>query len=457
MTARHYHPVYTLHFLRRSAPVYLLPPFVALLQWDWAGFHALLRQEALILAAMVLLAAVQYACNRWRLDEGGALHLHTGVLAKRHTLIRRGQLAALRMERKVGYRLLGASTLTLYFTADRRPVTLYLSKRDAAVLAEALLPAPTGSEYHPTGTEWLGLCLLSADVAATGLLAVVAVQQTKRLAPWAEELAKAQLEQLVALAQLVLPAGTALLLVAAGLLAAISFARGVLHAAGYRARRCENGLLLAEGGWLHFSQTRVRTACIAWAEERCTLWALLLRRRPVYVAAGGYTAELPLIVYPYRDVQAVRRLLPGYIPPAGPRCPLTGRSLPAYLGLPGGLLGSFVLLCLLARQFSPALLPMLAIPTILSALLLPTAVAGFLWEGAWLEGGTLLAVRGGWYTLHRYCFFRAPVQLAQKQSPWAVPAHRADLRLLLPAGRQLRLRSMPLAACARLEHWMQQQ
>ena len=131
---QHFHFVYSVRFIQKYLLLTLVPLAQALLNRQLAAFWQALRQSAGLLGVLALLALARGRAAGWRLEASGCLRLRTGLALRRQLALPAGTLAALRLERPPGLRLLGASALTLYpaRTARLRPVTLYLSRREAA-------------------------------------------------------------------------------------------------------------------------------------------------------------------------------------------------------------------------------------------------------------------------------------------------------------------------------------
>lgn len=506
---RHYHPLAAAQVFRRYLVLALLPLFSALLQWDLAALYRALRQNAVLLAALAVFSLMQTLASGWALGADGTLTLCSGLVLRTQTRLHGGALAALLVEQPLHYRALGAARLTLYPARAARPITLYLYRHDAQRLAEALLPAPAAGRqaaYRPAGGEWLRFVLLSANAAATGTLAALALRQSSQAERYAEQLALEQVNAVARFAARWLPVGLAWLLAAAGLLLCASLGRSLLRMGGYRAA-ADDRVLVAGGGLLARWQTRIRANSLRWADVRRTPTARLLRRWPVYAAAGSFDGVLPLAVLCPGDaasLRAVQSLLPGFaLPPAAGPGLARGRSTAAFLGVSGGLFGTLLTLTLLAAQLLPAAAPLLAVPTAAAFVLLLVSAEGRRTEGAWLvdcpagrtrfptmaeasappaaqtagqtapaagadradacpspaASGTaertvcsprvparrvLTVRRVRWFTLHEYCLFARPVLCQTRQSPWAVRARRTDLTLCLPARSRLRVRSLPL-------------
>ena len=72
-------------------------------------------------------------------------------------------------------RMLGASRVTLYFKTNASPksYSMYLHKKDAAAVADVLLPVRSDtSVFEPTGFERLSFVMLSANIITSSAFAL---------------------------------------------------------------------------------------------------------------------------------------------------------------------------------------------------------------------------------------------------------------------------------------------
>ena len=391
--------------MRRTLLLYLVPLVQVLFRRDWAALSTALAQD---LVLFCLLAAVQ-------------------------------------IERPVAYRLAGACRVTLYpaLLPRRQAVTLCLKRRDAALLADCLMPAPEQEVYHPAGGERLAFVLLGANSLSTLLLVWLAMRQSDSAAG---QIAWQQLGQAAAWAARWLPAGLAWVLTAWTFLFGASLLRSFSHTVRYTVWR-GGGVLASRGGLFLRVERRFRLDRLTCAEVRLSPAARLLRCYPVYLTAGSCSADDPLFVYRAGQEALVRRLLPGFEMP--PRRRLTfaqvrGRSL-VFLAPGGGCLAFFLLLLLVASWALPAAVPLLALPAAVCALWLAFEAEGLFREGVWPVGRRLTFLRQRRMSLCCVCIFSPAAALRITQSPWAVLRGRASLTFAYPGRLRETVRSIPLA------------
>jgi hypothetical protein len=444
---RRFHPVYLLKFIQKYLILYLLPLVRALLIWDWAAFWLALRQSAVLLLAAALLAALEWRSGGWFCDADGTLHLRRGLLRRQHLVVRGEALAAVRTDRALYHRAMGAGVLTLYYAQAQKPgtLTLYLTRRDCEQLAARLMPADGAPFYRAVGGERLSLTLLGVDTVTTGLFLWAALRQTEDFGRWAEQIALTGLGRVAAAAATWLPVGTAWLLTAAAALLFFSVGRSVFHTMNYSVYKSDD-VILSSGGFLHLSSCRVRVSAITACDIRATPTARLLRRYPVYLTAGSYTGgELPVFLYRAGHDAQLHALLPLAVPPKKQFVDTKGRSLVAFLWLPACLSGLLLLLAMLAVRLLPDLAAAFFLAALGFLLMLGVGLEGFRRETVNRAGTVLAVCTVRFYTLHYWSIFGDVPQTVFSQSVWAYAVRRGSLMLCLPCGVRIRVKSIPEA------------
>lgn len=442
-TEKHFHPLAALHLLRKTLLVYLLPLVQVLFARNWAALQAALRQELVLFVVLGGICwAVCYA-SRWQVDEHGTVHVCWRLGVRLDRFLRTDALAALIIEQPVLYRLAGACRVILYPAGQTRTITLYVTRSEAEILADQLLPIEQPLWHSPKGGEKLAFTVLGANSLSTLALWGLAIHQSRNYVPDAQTIAFAQLSRLAAFAARWLPIGTAWLLVLAGTLFCASLARSAAQAAHYAVWRT-NTQLGSRGGLLHRYEMRVCRSQLNYADLRRSPATRVLRYCPVYVSAGACKPELPLFVWK-EGSPLLQELLPCITLLPDGSVDTTNRSLIFFL--PAGLpLALCLLLTAVSRTTLPALTLPLLIPTGLFAALLAAAAVGWHREGFWSREGTLTLCRQHGFHLHCLCVFHPDTGFSVMQSPWAVMARRANLTLVFPGKETVKVRSIPLTA-----------
>ena len=126
MKFRRFHPLYSLHIVRKGLALCLLPMLRALLHFDWASLVLALQQDALILLLLLAFSFAAWQLSGWRL-EGDLLTIQLGILFHLRQQVRIPELASAVVTRPFFFRLTGASRLTVY-TQRSLPgsITLFL-------------------------------------------------------------------------------------------------------------------------------------------------------------------------------------------------------------------------------------------------------------------------------------------------------------------------------------------
>ena len=446
---KHFHPLAALHLLRKTLLVYLLPLVQVLFDRNWDALRAALRQELVLLVFISAVCWAVYYASRWQVDAEGTVHVSWRLGVRLDRALRAEGLAALVLEQPLLYRLTGACRVVLYPVGQTKTITLYLTRQQAAELADVLLPVTDPLWHAPKGGEKLAFTVLGANGLSTLFLWWLAIHQTQSYAPDAQTAALAQLGQLAAFAARWLPLGTAWLLVLAGTLFCISLVRSALQAVHYTVWRTDTQLG-SRGGLVRRYEMRLRLSQLNYADLRRSPATWALHYCPVFVSAGACRPELPLFVW-REGTPLLRELMPemAQLPP-DTRADTTDRSMVFFL--PAGIpLALCLLLTAVSRTTLPALTLPLLIPTGVFAALLGAAAVGWHREGVWQQQGQLLLCRQHRFHLHQLCVFHPDTGFTALQSPWAVTVQRANLTLVFPGKEKVTVRSVPLAALDFLE------
>ncbi len=452
---KHFHPLAALHLLRKTLLVYLLPLVQVLFDRNWDALRAALRQELVLLFFISAVCWAVYYASRWQVDARGTVHVSWRLGVRLDRALRTEGLAALVLEQPLLYRLTGACRVVLYPVGQTKTktITLYLTRQQAAELADVLLPVTEPLWHAPKGGEKLAFTVLGANGLSTLFLWWLAIHQTQSYAPDAQTAALAQLGQLAALAARWLPLGAAWLLVLAGTLFCISLVRSALQAEHYTVWRTDTQLG-SRGGWLGHFECRVRTSEISFADVRISPAARLIKRWPVFVTAGGCSPELPLFVCRSGEEALFRELLPEFRMPPDLLARTEQRSLIFFApaGIPFALC---LLLTLVSATVLPQLTVTLLIPTFFFGALLAGAAAGYRREGLWLREGRMTLRRQQGLYLHCICVLHPDVCLTAAQSPWAASVGRTSLTLTFPGWVKLKVRSVPLRDAEKFFRFME--
>lgn len=450
-----FHVVYSLIVIRKMLIVCLVPLVHPLLALDLASLYAALLQELALVLTLVVISWTVWLCSGWQYGPQG-LTLRTGILFQRVRTLTPAQIAVIELRRSIPMRLVGATHVTVYLAkgASLPKASFYLPKREASRLAEELMPAQAATSFfRPTGAQRLSLVMLSANLMTTAALAWISLRQTDKtlgeLLPtdWQalNEVTRQNLTVLERLVERFLPAGIAWLFTAVLVLSCLSLLLGLLRTAGFSVAR-HGGVILYSGGLLTLTQRRIRASAVTVCDVRTTLAARLLRRYPVYLAAGSYNgSDIPVLVYKRGQEQLLEALMPEFriSQPCMRRPHTQGRSLPAFIGVPGScLLAFWVLFCVSGWQL-PAMAPMLFLLVVVFLTLTLVQAQGFFFEDAWRAGSGVLTVqyvRG--FTLHCACVFTPDLSFGTWQTPFSEARGRCTLRLRMPFHRLARVRSM---------------
>ena len=340
----------------------------------------------------------------------------------------------------------------------RNKATFYLPRRQAAALAETLLPVNSEAVlFAPTRAERVRLTMLSANIAATAALVLVSLRQTRRilgagLEQKLNDLALGQLAQVEKLLELVLPAGVAWLVTLVFALWGVALFASLLSTSGFKVCR-SGGVILAKGGHVNHSERRIAVPAISACDVRLSPAGRLLGRRAVYLSAGSYRGgDIPVLVYKRGAEALVQALVPQFAPPPYSPEVLAGRSLPLFLWKGGAAFAFFGALMGVSLWKMPRLTSLLALPLLLCLGLLLAGLEAWVTEGVWqTPGGTLAVQYTRGYTRHTVYLLTADFSLTCRQTPFSESVGRCDLIARLPCRARVKARAVKYARAVRLK------
>lgn len=446
MKKRRFHIFFTLRYLRYGLVLCLVPMLRALIAFDLPSLVTALRQDLLILLFCTAAALWMWWFTAFWVEQG-RICIEQGVLFRSRRVFEAVSVAAVEIERPLHCRLFGAGKLRLYFRDFAAPkhYLLYLRKNAAQEVADALLPVREDlSVFAPAGFERLALVMLSANVLTSGLfiwmslnrladifgkdIHAIAAENFTRFELWLEQF---------------LPAGMAMLTALLFIIISVTFLVSLVRTAGFRV--CRNGgVILSRGGLVTKIERRILVRCVSACDVRVTPVARVLGRYPVYLSAGSFRGgDIPVMVYRRRSGQMPETLLPNFTQPVHPLCVPQRKSIWSYLWKPLTALAVSLALCGAAVAVMPGMLPVLAVPVLLSAGALAQSWEGYFKEGVRRnENRTLSLVYTRFYTRHEICVFTPDVAYTTFQHPFSLSAGWADFTVSLPCGLKYRVRGV---------------
>lgn len=444
-----FHIVYTLKYIRYGLILCLVPMIQALLSWDFNSLYTALRQDFLILTIMVILSLCIWKRVGFCLTKE-TLTLRYGLFFAQNTSISTDEVAAIVLDRPWFLRLLGCTRVKLYATSSASfgHMRCYLSRRHAAVLAECILPVQTESSFFaPSGAERICFTMLSANLVTTAALIYISAQQTEKilgrnLGIELSHLAVSNLEKIEQLAEIFLPAGVAWLFTLLFILWGLALFSSLLSTARFRVSR-SGGVILSKGGRINHSERRVLASAVTYCDVRVTPVSRLLRRYPVFLCAGSYISDFPILLYKKGQETLLEALMPAFLPPRPVAGITNDRSLPQFLWQSG----SLFLLCSALTAVSvwrlPDLTLLLMIPLILSLGLLLASIEGWFKEGIDRnENRTLSVCYTRFFTRHNLCVFTSDLSFTTLQTPFSENIGRCNFILHLPCYKNVVIRSI---------------
>ncbi len=440
------HLLDSLRFFRYGLVLCLVPMVQALFRFDLAGLFTALQQDAVILAVCLIPSLILWYAARISVTPQ-TISFRQGIGFCVQQTFARTSITAVEIERPLYCRFLGAARVRVYFrdyTAPRK-LTVYLTKRDAFLLSETLMPVRHHSGlFTPAGFERLALSMLSANIVTTSVFLWMGVKKLNEYFEQdLEQIALEQFSRLEVLIEQLLPAGAAFLIALIFCLASITFCYSFFHTFGFSCGR-SGGVIISRGGFFTKIERRILASDITACHVRVTLIARLLRRRPVYLTAGWFSGgDMPLLVYKVGREHLVQALVPNFVPPPKGLGDPSGKSLKQFFWQPAVALGLCLGLCGVALNVMPGLLGVLALLALLSAGCLLVSMEGFWQEGiAENPNRTLSLVYTRFFTRHEVCVLTQDRSFAVRQNPFSVRLGRSNVFVRLPAHRSFRVRGV---------------
>ena len=443
---KRFHIFYAVRYLKYGFLLCLIPMIQALLAFDLPSLFTALRQDAFIL----LLCSVVALWLWWNTNfiyQDRSLFVQQGVIFERKYVFQAACVAAIEIHRPLHCRLFGASKLTLYFKDFFAPQTflLYLPKKTAAEIAEQLMPVKqNNSVFAPTGFERLAFVMLSANVLTSGVFIWMSAKQlTEIFGEQVQVMAVENFSRIELWLEQFLPAGMAVLTALLFVVISITFLYSLLHTAGFTV--CRNGgIIINKGGLITKIERRISVQAVSACNVRITPVARLLRRYPLYLSAGSFKGgDIPLMVYRKNMPQAPEILLQNFTQPDAPLCVPARKSVWQYLWLSLTCLSLSLGLCGVAVAVMPGILPILAVPVLLSGAGMLQAYEGFLKEGICKNKNRTLSITfTRFFTRHEVCVFTPNVAYTTYQHPLSLNAGRADFTVSLPCRLRYKARGI---------------
>ena len=440
-----FHIIFTLRYVRYGLVLCLIPMMQALLRWDIAALATALWQDVAILLFCVAAALFLWRVTSYAISADG-ITIEQGVFVKSTRFFATHSIAALEISRPILCRLLGASCMKLYFKTQAAPRTyeLYLPKKVAQSTAEQLLPVRADtSVFAPTGFEKMAFVMLSANVLTSVLFISMGLKRVSEFfGQRLQNMAVENFSKLTKLAAHFLPAGLAFITAALFVVLSFTFLYALLRTAGFTV--CRNGgVIVMRGGFLTKIERRIAVKSVSACDVRVTPVARVLGRYPVYLSAGSFHGSDPLLVYKKNAPEIVEALLQNFTVPSQKMCEPARKSIVQYLWKPATGLALSLAVCGVALTVMPNLLPMLAVPVILSCGSLALSLEGFFKEGVCKnENRTLSLCFARCFTRHEICVFTPDIAYTIVAHSLSISAGRCDFFVHLPCRRRYGVRGI---------------
>lgn len=446
-----YHFMYTFRIIRFAFPLTLIPMLRLIIQLDWANFIIALKQNLLLLFLLFLVASFIWYFTKVEWDQDRFLTVQ-GTLFRRENSFITSKISAIELRRSLRCRVLGATLVTVYFTAYRYPEKLvfYLPRSAALSFRNTLMevgPTPE-AQYSLSGLKRIIFIFLSGDIISTFLFGFLGYRQTRQvlgedwlgLLPLLEE-RFFTLEQTISL---LFPAGVALILSVLFILAFFTMVRSLFQTAFYSASRYDFYLKIQYGLFEKIDCT-VRMNSILFCDIKRTPLARILRHRPVYIASGSYqTKQLPFMICRYGEENIIMGLLPQWHP--RDKAPLSNtlpKSIMTYIWLPFSCFAFFLFLLIVAQQSVPSILYLLLVPNILFFASTIAHLEAYFYEGMAKhpKGGISISYTR-YFSRHEVLLFTSDFTMRISETPVAIESGRSVVYIHHPGKAKIRIRGV---------------
>ncbi|MEG0178070.1 MAG: PH domain-containing protein [Oscillospiraceae bacterium] len=443
---KRFHFLYSIKYIKYALILCVVPMLRALIAFDLDSLFLALRQDAVILVLMLLLAALFWYYAGYKTGDE-CLYARSGLLCPVTTAIPYNSIAVLEITRPLLLRLCAASKLKIYFKNNfaMRSCSFYLPRKTAAALADRMLPVKTNHAiFAPAGANRLVFTMLSANIATSTFFIFTFIHRLDEvLGHSSADIAISRIEHLSKLIAPFLPAGLAFIMSILFLLFAFGLFLSFLHTAGFSVCR-NNGILICRGGLITHTERRFRCSSISACDVRVTFIARLLRRYPIFIYCGSYTGnDAPAFAFSRRDTAQLSTLLPELVWQCPPYKAPRARSIMQYIWLALSSLLLFSALFIVACLQMPSVRIIIALPIILSCAALLVSIEGYGREGLTIMPNRTIAVcYTSFFTRHDLCILTQDVSLLLWQHPVSASEGRCDIYLYLPCHKKVRVRGV---------------
>lgn len=449
-----FHPLIFWRYFKYGLVVCIFPLLRALFAWDFAALLTALLQNTILLGALSVFSCAMYLASRFTLTEQ-ELCIERGVFLKSTIHQLRSSITVVEQKRTPLQRICGATEVTVYLSSawPVRRHRLLLWKKDAEQLRDLLMPAdPAPAGYRPCGVDKMALTLFSVNLLTTVFFLGYTAKQFYHifgLQTW--ELLRQQIRELESVLSVFLPAGLSLIISILFLLSLLSLLHSMFKVFHFKVQR-SGRLLLTSGGFFTQTHRRILLSAVTLTDVRLTPTAFLLRRRPLYLEAGGFRGDdLPFLIYKPGEENTIRELLPFFTLPESISIP-ERRPIGLFFWRPATLTVLVFLMWLLSLQSVPAMAPPLALALLFCLGWIWSACYAYSHEGFCKNRNcTLSFYSGRLLTFHLLTCYSYDISLEIRQSSLSAANGWCHLRLYLPSRRKMVARSVPFYLANRLK------
>lgn len=453
-----YHIFATFKYIKYGFVICFVPLINAIIKFNLPALFTALRQDAVILAVMVPVSLILWRHSNFTLTDS-EFCTSNGIFVFQAKHFSRAAITAVELHRSFYLRPIGATQLIIYFKSGYpvKSCSVYLKKADACRIADILAPvrkAPT--HYEPSGWERISFVMLSANIITTAVFVIYTFNRISKLfGDGVKKLALIQFYEIEQIVSAVLPAGVSAVFTLCLIFIFLSVLISFLRTAGFSVSRAD-GIIISRGGLITKVERRIIAGCITYSDIRITPVARILRRYPVYIAAGGYEGgDMPLLVYRYGQEENIRRVLPEFDVPkklhtGGGRRTVSNFLWRAYIYLAV----MFVLIAVSTRTVPGLTLPLYFLLVLVIAYTACSLIAYFQEGFRLLPNRTLFIRQNRAFTMHLVSVYTHDFSVKYTQTPLAAKDGKCAIRVYLPNRKKFTVRAVSLHTAKDITFYM---
>lgn len=446
---RHFHILQYQKYIKYALLLCVLPMIQALLRFDWESLLLAITQDLAILAACLIIILLSFIKGRYKYTQG-LLTITKGFVLTKTLKIPLRDIAVVEIVRPLTFRMLFASKVTIYFSSKStfRKISIIVGKKSAEEFCSTIMPVKSDvAVFEPSGADRLTFVMLSVNIVTSSIFGLMTAKNIADIMGRdVQEFALDSFTKFELLFEKVLPTSLAFFTAVLFLILAAALISSIIRTAFFKV--CRNGgIMITKGGILSKFERRICCSEIIMCDVRITPAARLLKRYPVFISAGSYHgSDTPVFAFSKNQRHRLQTLLPEFELGAAKYSVPYKRNIFQFVWQQATVLLIIIIAWILAYNYLPDAVPVLAVPLILVLISLANAIDGFGRENIYRqENRTIFAVFTRFFTRHEVCIFTTDIALRTWRTPFYLFDGRSDIYLSLPYRRRLRIRGVQIS------------